>query len=85
MEKRISDIEIENAASMSEVERLEALFKKVTDKAIENYQKELEVAQALGDEEAKKLFHIQISMFRHAQSILHFARQYATDARWQHE
>ncbi len=82
---RINDIEIGDVASMSEIERLEAVFRKVTDKAIANYQKELEVAQATGNDEAKKLFHIQIGMFRHAQGIFNFAKQYAADTRWQSE
>jgi hypothetical protein len=82
---RINDIEIGDAASMNEIERLEAVFRKVTDKAIANYQKELEVAQAMGDEEAKKLYHIQIGMFRHVQGIFNFAKRYATDARWQND
>lgn len=81
--ERINDIELGDVAMMSEMERLETVFKKVTDKAIANYQKELEVAQAIGDEEAKKRYRIQIGMFRHAQGIFDFARRYATDKRWE--
>ena len=85
MKRKISDNEIENAASMSEVDRLEAFFKRTTNKAIANCQEQLEVARAMGDEEAKKVLHIQISLFRSAQSILHTAKLYATDVRWQNE
>ncbi len=82
---RMNDIGIENAAEMSEGERMVAFFKKVTNKAIDNYEKELEVVQVTGDEEAKKQFLIQINMFRHAQSILDLAHKYAIDVRWQNE
>ena len=82
---KMNDIGIENAAEMSEAERMVAFFKKVTNKAIENYEIELEVVRATGDEPAKKRFLIQINMFRHAQSILDFAYKYATDVRWQNE
>ena len=83
--ERIKDVEIENAAAMSEVDRLEAFFKRTTNKAIENCQQQLEVARAMGDEDAKKLLHIQMSLFRSAQEILHVAKLYATDVRWQNE
>lgn len=82
---RINDIEIGDITALSEVERLTIVFKKVTNKAIENYQKELEIAQAMGDEEAKKQYHLQIGMLRHAQGMFSFARQYAADARWQND
>jgi aspartyl/asparaginyl-tRNA synthetase len=83
--EQIDNLEIKDASSMSEMERLEAMFKLITHKAIDNYQKELEVAQAMGDEDAKRLLHIQISMFRHLQSIFGFSKRYATDARWQND
>lgn len=81
----MDNIEIKDASSMSEMERLEAMFKQITNKAIDNYQKELEMARAMGDEEAKRLLHIQISIFRHLQSIFSFSKQYATDARWRND
>lgn len=81
--EQMNNVEVENASSMTEIERLEAMFKQITNKAIDNYQKELEVAQAMGDEEAQKLLHIQISMFRHLQAIFNFCKRYAIDARWQ--
>lgn len=80
--ERFDDMQIENAESMSEMERLEAMFKKITNSAIQHLQNDLAVAQAMGDEDAKKVYHIQISMFRHAQGIFHVARRYATDKRW---
>lgn len=79
------NIKIENAASMSEMERLEAMFEKITNSAIQHLQNELAVAQAMGDEGAKKVYHIQIGMFRHTQGIFHLAKRFATDKRWSHE
>jgi aspartyl/asparaginyl-tRNA synthetase len=83
--EQMNNVEIKDGSAMSEMERLEAMFKQITNKAIDNYQKELEVAQAMGDEEAKKLYHIQISMFQHLQSIFNFSKRYATDVRWQND
>ncbi len=85
MMEKLYNIYIENAASMTEIERLEACFKKVTDTAIQQLENELEVARAMGDEESKKAHHIQIGMFRNTQSIFSFAKRYATDARWKDE
>lgn len=78
----LNTIQLEQAASMSEPERLEAMFMKITNTAIQQLENDLAVAQALGDEEAKKLYHIQIGMHRHAQSIFQFAKQFASDRRW---
>ena len=83
--EEVKYIEVENAAAMSEIERLEAMFKQITNKAIQNLEQEIEVARAMGDEEAKKVHQIQIGMFRHAQSIFVFARKYARDKRWEND
>lgn len=82
---KINDIELGEIVALSEVERLAVVFQKVSDRAIENYQKELEVAQAMGDEQGKRMCQLQIGMMRHAQGMFHFAKQYALDGRWQHD
>ncbi|MCA9946472.1 MAG: hypothetical protein KC449_23485 [Anaerolineales bacterium] len=76
---------IENAELMSEMERLEAAFMKITDVSIGHIKNDLEAARAMGNEEAKKVYHIQISMFQHAQSIFAVAKRFATDRYWQNE
>jgi hypothetical protein len=64
---------VEQIEKMSEVERVAAAFMNMTNSAIANLQKELEVANAIGDQEQKKRFNIQISMYQHAQSIFDMA------------
>lgn len=81
--ERFAGIKVENAAEMSEIERLEAAFTYITDISIKHVQNDLELAKAMNDEEKKKLYHIQISMFRHAQSIFSVSKNYATDKQWQ--
>lgn len=83
--EEINPIQIENAASMSELERLEALFMKITNTAIQQLEDDLTVARALGDDHTKRHSHVQIGMYRHAQSIFHFAKRFATHQRWNHE
>jgi hypothetical protein len=83
--EEMNNVQVENAATISEIERLEAMFKQITNKAIQNLEQEIEVARAMGDEEAKKVHQIQIGMFRHAQSIFDFARKYARDKRWEND
>ena len=78
----MNNIQVEDAAAMSEIERLEAMFRKITNKAIHNLEQEVEVARAMGDVEAERVYQIQIGMFRHSQSIFDFARKYAADRRW---
>ena len=46
---------------------------RMTNAAITNIEKELEVARVTNDHEQKKLFHIQISMFKHAQHMFDMA------------
>lgn len=79
---RFPFIQVENAAGMSEMERLEAAFKFITNTSIQNIQNDLEAAKAMSDEDSKKTYHIQIGMFRHAQSIFAVAKNYATDESW---
>ena len=83
--KRINGVEIENAEQMTEVERLRACFEHITNTAIGNLQNDLEVAKAMGDKDNKKLYHIQIGMFKHAQSIFQLSLDYATDKGWHNE
>lgn len=83
--EEIKELQVENAAGMSEIERLETMFKQITNQAIQNLEKELEVTRAMGDEEARRVHQIQIGMFRHAQSIFDFARRYARDKRWEND
>lgn len=78
-------IPLEDGRAMSETERLEALFMRLTEAAVHNLEKELVVSAAAGDADAEKLHHVQISMYRHTQSIFRFARQLAADRRWNHE
>ena len=83
--EEIKNIQIENAASMSELERLEALFMKITDTAIQQLEADLTVARVLGDDDTKRHYHVQIGMYRHAQSIFHFAKRFAIHQRWNNE
>ncbi len=83
--KEKNPIQLENAASMSEIERLEAMFFNITNTAIQNLENNLAVAEAMGDQANKKVYHIQIGMFRHAQSIFQFSKQYASDKRWKND
>lgn len=75
--RKLNGVEIEGADEMTDIERLEAAFKHITNSAISNLQNELEVAGAMRDADAKKLFHVQIGMFRHAQSIFDTSRDWA--------
>lgn len=79
---RFPFIKVENADSMGEIERLEAAFTYITNLSIENIKNELEAAKAMGDEDSKKTYHIQIGMFQHAQSIFATAKNFATDESW---
>lgn len=83
--KQIPGVEIPNAAQMSRVERLEAVFSHIANFYIENYSNELEVARAIHDEENKKRLHVQISTIRHLQDVFQMAKAYATDEGWQDE
>lgn len=85
MMEGMNNVQVENAAGLSEIERLEAMFKQITNQAIQNLEQELEVARAMGDEGAKRVHQIQIGMFRHSQSIFDFARKYARDKRWEND
>ncbi len=76
------NFELENAQSMNEHERLEAMFMKITNIAIQQLENELTVAQTMKDDEGKKRLSIQISMYRHAQGIFKFSKQFAADKRW---
>lgn len=78
-------IKVENADKMSELERLRAAFFYITNQSIEHIQNDQELAKAMADEEKVKLYHIQISMFRHAQSIFETAQNYAVEERWRNE
>ncbi|HFC12019.1 MAG TPA: hypothetical protein ENJ56_04175 [Anaerolineae bacterium] len=79
--KKIESIDIEDIEQMSEGEKLTTYFLGITNKAIQNLENELEVAKAMRDEEAKKLYHIQIGMFRHTQEILGISKRYALGER----
>lgn len=72
----------EQAATLSEVERLEAMFMQITQAALQNLERELAAARASADEAAQRRLQIQIGMFRHAQGIFKFSRRYAANARW---
>ncbi|MEM7330866.1 MAG: hypothetical protein AAF490_02155 [Chloroflexota bacterium] len=78
-------IKVENAAVMTEMERLEAAFLYITNYSIEQIEKEFEVAKAMDDKDKVKLFHIQMGMFKHAQGIFAAAKNYATNERWNNE
>lgn len=83
--RTVPGVHIENPEAMSEVERLRAAFMGITNTALSHIEKELEVARATADHEQKKVFQIQLGMFRHAQSIFDVAMNFATDEHWQNE
>ncbi len=71
-------INIENAETMSELERLEAAYVQITNTAISQLENDLQLATAMQDEDQRKLFHIQIGMYRHNQEIFDLAKKFAT-------
>ncbi len=83
--EKFPEVEIKDDADMTELERLAAMFIGITNKAISNMENELIVLKATGDKNEIKTKHIQISMYKHAQSIFGFSKQWATDGRWDSE
>ena len=68
-----------------DLDRLEDSFINITNKASSNMKTELEAAQAIGDEAAKKIYHLQISMYQNLQQIFKSALKFATDSYWRGE
>lgn len=83
--RTVPGVEIKNPEKMSEVERLRAAFMGITNKSLLHIENDLELARAAADHEQKKVFQIQLGMFRHAQSIFEVAMNFATDESWQDE
>lgn len=54
---------------LPEIERLAQAFEWVTDRFIEQAQKEIELARALGDQETVIKEHIKTEVMKHARSI----------------
>lgn len=75
--RQLNGVVVEHADTMSDLERLETAFFLITNQAVSNLENELEIAKAMSDAEAKKLYHIQIGMFKHAQSIFDTAKKWA--------
>ena len=76
--QKIAGINIENPEAMSELERLEAAYEQITNTAIRHLENDLQVATAMKDDDTRRLYQIQISMYRHNQSIFNTAKKFAT-------
>lgn len=76
--QKITGINIDNAMELSELERLEAAYAQITNTAIKQLENDLQIATAMKDEERRRLYHVQISMYKHNQSIFNLAKKFAT-------
>ncbi|MEM7114153.1 MAG: hypothetical protein AAF614_17085 [Chloroflexota bacterium] len=73
-------VPIDNTDAMSDIERLEAAFSKITDASIKQIKRKVGAARAAQDKESQKLSQIQMSMFQHGKEIFGFSKRNAKSA-----